>query len=295
MLTMLCQVEGSVLAAMFSGRWEQCLDKDSQGHVFLDFDPHCFDQIVTFLRCHMRDAALGAETPAPVIKASKQHAYTLLVDYLGLQIVLGGCHETQTSTVEQPSYVFNGEVKAGVVDGAWSKVVCGFGEGQVILGPALAAGQVHYRKCRIDTLGDNTKQGTTFVGISPCPNWCEEKVVGSRTDRTGSHGWGIGPGGLSMWVDGQSEGHVDFGGERYRNIMLFQIDLVRDRLAYIFMGRQHRMQHAAYKMPLPSQFEQSMYFRVDMATFDSRLEVQARSLFVTESDKKLFDQPDLFV
>lgn len=276
---------------MFSGRWEQCLDKDSQGHIFLDFDPHCFDQIVTFLRCRMRDAALGVETPAPVVKASKQHAYALLADYLGLQHVLGGCQATQISTVEQPSYVFNGEVKDAIVDGAWSKIVCcGNGESQVILGPALATGQVHYRKCRIDNLWDKSKQSYGFVGISPCSNWCDEQISGSGMDRTGSYGWCPRADGICKWVNGQAEGRVPFGCAPYRNILLFQIDLVRGRLAYIFMGRQQNMRHAAYKMPLPIQFEQPMFFRVDVNSY-----AQVRSLSVTEADKKLFDQPDLFV
>ena len=34
----LCQVEGSLLASMFSGRWEDKLCKDKQRNYFLDLD-----------------------------------------------------------------------------------------------------------------------------------------------------------------------------------------------------------------------------------------------------------------
>ena len=35
----LCQVEGSLLASMFSGRWEDGLERDQDGAVFFDFSP----------------------------------------------------------------------------------------------------------------------------------------------------------------------------------------------------------------------------------------------------------------
>lgn len=46
----LTQAQGSALAAWFSGRWEDCLDRDEQGHAFLDFDPDLFQPILSFLR-----------------------------------------------------------------------------------------------------------------------------------------------------------------------------------------------------------------------------------------------------
>ena len=35
----LCQVEGSLLASMFSGRWEDSLERDQDGAIFFDFNP----------------------------------------------------------------------------------------------------------------------------------------------------------------------------------------------------------------------------------------------------------------
>lgn len=36
----LCKVEGSLLADVFSGRWEGRLVYDKNGAVFMDFDPY---------------------------------------------------------------------------------------------------------------------------------------------------------------------------------------------------------------------------------------------------------------
>lgn len=34
---------------MFSGRWEDRLERDSEGRVFLDYNPYCFEKILDFL------------------------------------------------------------------------------------------------------------------------------------------------------------------------------------------------------------------------------------------------------
>eukprot|EP00746_Dinoflagellata_sp_MGD_P021811 gnl/MRDRNA2_/MRDRNA2_150955_c0_seq1.p1 gnl/MRDRNA2_/MRDRNA2_150955_c0~~gnl/MRDRNA2_/MRDRNA2_150955_c0_seq1.p1 ORF type:complete len:321 (+),score=53.56 gnl/MRDRNA2_/MRDRNA2_150955_c0_seq1:123-965(+) len=46
----LTSVEGSLLAGMFSGRWEGCFDTDKAGNIFLDHDPDCFEIILHHLR-----------------------------------------------------------------------------------------------------------------------------------------------------------------------------------------------------------------------------------------------------
>ena len=45
----LCQVEGSFLASMFSGRWEDGLKRDKDGAVFFDFNPQHFALILDYL------------------------------------------------------------------------------------------------------------------------------------------------------------------------------------------------------------------------------------------------------
>jgi hypothetical protein len=45
----LTQMKGTVLEAIFSGRWEKVLQRDGHGNVFLDVNPECFRSIVDFL------------------------------------------------------------------------------------------------------------------------------------------------------------------------------------------------------------------------------------------------------
>ncbi len=46
----LCQVEDSLLATMFSGRWERGVKRDRNGAVFFDFNPQYFGYILEYLR-----------------------------------------------------------------------------------------------------------------------------------------------------------------------------------------------------------------------------------------------------
>lgn len=48
-LTQCLQVDGCLLQYMFSGRWEDRLERDSEGRVFLDYNPYCFGKILDFL------------------------------------------------------------------------------------------------------------------------------------------------------------------------------------------------------------------------------------------------------
>ena len=45
----LTQLEGTRLAGLFSGRWDKKLQRDSQGRIFLDVNPKCFQAIVDYL------------------------------------------------------------------------------------------------------------------------------------------------------------------------------------------------------------------------------------------------------
>lgn len=77
----LCAVDGSMLACMFSGRWEQQLVRDAQGRVFLDYNPYCFERIVDCLR----DMALvDGNVLVPTVSVDLIPTMLTLVEYLGL-------------------------------------------------------------------------------------------------------------------------------------------------------------------------------------------------------------------
>ena len=79
----LCQVEGSLLATMFNGRWEDRVKRDKDGIVFFDFNPEYFGWILDYLRAKKisspENPAVLAEVPKNQIKN-----FNTLLEYLGL-------------------------------------------------------------------------------------------------------------------------------------------------------------------------------------------------------------------
>ena len=76
----LCHVEGSLLASMFSGRWEKSLVRDASGRVFLDFDPKQFLVVLNHLRHISYTTACFDSSLAPEPDAG----FWDMVEYLGL-------------------------------------------------------------------------------------------------------------------------------------------------------------------------------------------------------------------
>ena len=170
------QVDGSLLSSMFSGRWEGSLDRDSSGRYFLDFEPYCFQQILTFLQCRALMTAHAHEIAAPVIAGDKGAAFRCLVDYLGLghelsstvsctPIMDESCHFTAVSD--------NAFVSKTMADGHWvdcasvwkdSALGTQHSIGTALSMPNMSAGHIYYAKVArnvswLDASG-------TFVGIS---------------------------------------------------------------------------------------------------------------------------------
>ena len=81
----LCQVSGSLLASMFSGRWETSLERDEDGRIFFDFNPQYFVLILDYLRAKR---VATPENPAPLPKVADDQAknFNNLIEYLGLSV-----------------------------------------------------------------------------------------------------------------------------------------------------------------------------------------------------------------
>lgn len=79
----LCQADGSALAAMFSGRWDEGMQRDSVGRPFLDVDPYCFEQILCFLRLK-RIEGPEDRAPPPQVDANKREAFNMFLRFYGL-------------------------------------------------------------------------------------------------------------------------------------------------------------------------------------------------------------------
>ena len=79
----LCQVEGSLLATMFNGRWEDRVKRDKDGVVFFDFNPEYFGWILDYLRAKKISSP---ENPAVLTEVPKNQMknFNTLLEYLGL-------------------------------------------------------------------------------------------------------------------------------------------------------------------------------------------------------------------
>ena len=83
------QARGSALAARFSGNWEQCLDRDDQGRIFLDFDPQLFQHILSYLRFRATQSDPHTNPRLPAVESNQLAAYMNLIDYLVLGDLMG--------------------------------------------------------------------------------------------------------------------------------------------------------------------------------------------------------------
>ena len=85
----LCQVEGSLLSSMFSGRWETSLARDEDGRIFFDFNPQYFVLILDYLR-GKAIATPDNPVPLPKVPDDQVKSFNNLIEYLGLsdEIVL---------------------------------------------------------------------------------------------------------------------------------------------------------------------------------------------------------------
>lgn len=149
------QAKGTSLAARFSGRWEQCLDRDSQGRIFLDFDPYCFEKLLSYLRARQVDEISARNTPEPIIAPDKRHEFRGFIKYMGLEEYMG--------CAQQPCFVtFDPDVSCNY-DGQVIRSGVGTQGKTAVVDVPMSAGEVHYFKIHIQKLGNPVAK--LFVGV----------------------------------------------------------------------------------------------------------------------------------
>ena len=85
----LTQLKGSILEALFSGRWENQLARDAKGRIFLDVNPTCFKSIVDYLNERKITPPETSPDP-PSVDADNQVFLDSLLIALGLDDSLRG-------------------------------------------------------------------------------------------------------------------------------------------------------------------------------------------------------------
>ena len=83
----LTQFPDSKLAALFSGRWDQKLQRDKKGRIFLDINPVCFKKILDFHKL-LKLSSPGDPPPLPSVPKELRDSYVRLVQLFGLEVPL---------------------------------------------------------------------------------------------------------------------------------------------------------------------------------------------------------------
>jgi len=82
--SLLCQLEGSMLAAMFSGRYDDNLDYDKDGNVFIDYPASVMVPLMDRLTL-CRDVPPGTQLPDIVVPTGYEGILDCAVDFFGLE------------------------------------------------------------------------------------------------------------------------------------------------------------------------------------------------------------------
>ena len=195
----LCQVEGSLLSSMFSGRWEDGLKRDQDGAVFFDFNPQYFGYILEYLRMKKLSTA---EEPAELPKVSPDDiiSFTTLLGYLGLsdEIVVSGDETNEvipTEVVQNEKFNLHGPYITLQKDGKVAVHRPNWGY-EYVLGENIYQQGIGHLKLKLEAFHNN---GWLFVGIvkedAVQPNNCYSYKW------TGSYGWTLGGSG-QVWRNG---------------------------------------------------------------------------------------------
>ena len=187
----LCQVEGSLLASMFSGRWEDSLERDQDGAIFFDYNPQYFLVILDYLRTKK---IATPENPAPLPKVPEDQAksFNILLEYFGLS------DEIVPAEIV-PSEKFSPHSSNAVtLQEGGTVAVHGPNEGHsYVLGENIHQQGIVCLRLKVESFKDNYFM---FVGIA------KADVVPPNNDSRrwpGSYGWGFGQHG-QVWKEGSS-------------------------------------------------------------------------------------------
>ena len=91
----LTQYEGSLLASKFSGRWDDSLEKDTDGNFFIDQPERLFLPLLDYLRAKQCETPLSLISKPPIFYSSydfvgkkEQQDFETMVEYYGLTLAV---------------------------------------------------------------------------------------------------------------------------------------------------------------------------------------------------------------
>lgn len=167
---LIVQAPKSMLALCFGSIWARHQKLDDQGHIVLDVEPYCFQQILSFLTCKL-DEQPDTPAPRPVIQQESEADFEMLVDYLQLK-------EYMALTVADFRFakaIGMSLTRAGRMAEASGR------ENACFAAPAMQSGRLYYIKCCISCL---RPKAWIFLGVTQLP----EPKRNVETD-VSSYGW----------------------------------------------------------------------------------------------------------
>jgi hypothetical protein len=174
---------------MFSGRWEDSLERDQDGAIFFDFNPQYFLVILDFLRAKK---IATPENPAPSPKVAEDQAknFNNLLEYFGVSDEIVLAEKVPSEKFNQHSSTVVTLQEGGTV------AVHGPSRGHsYVLGENVHQKGIVRFKLKVESFKNNQWM---LVGIA-------KGDVVPRDDNSyvwpGSYGWGIGSTG-QVWKDG---------------------------------------------------------------------------------------------
>ena len=184
----LCQVEGSLLASMFSGRWEDSLERDKDGAIFFDFNPQYFLVILEYLRAKK---IATPENPAPLPKVAEDQMKSLnnLLEYLGLS-------DEIVRAVIVPREKFNAHSSGVTLEEVGKLAVHGPGTGnRYVLGENVYEQGIARLNFKLESFQNNN---WLFVGTAKADVLPPDNISQAWS---GSYGWAFRQYG-EVWKDG---------------------------------------------------------------------------------------------
>ena len=189
----LCQVEGSLLASMFSGRWEDSLERDKDGAIFFDFNPQYFLIILEYLRAK-KIATPAHPAPLPKVAEDQAESFNNLLEYLGLS-------DEIVPAEKVPSEKFNQHSSTGVtLQEGGTVAVHGPNDGHsYVLGENVYQQGIIRLKTKLESFQNNDWM---LVGIAKADVVPPDNNSYSWPD---SYGWSLGQY-CQVWKDGSPTG-----------------------------------------------------------------------------------------
>eukprot|EP01082_Thalassiosira_pseudonana_P014108 g12482.t1 g12482 contig6:2003447-2004614(-) len=121
----LISVEGSMLASRFSGRWDDSLEKDRDGHFFIDQPIELFLPMVNYLRAKASETPLAPPVTSPEFESETQRRnFVRMVEYFGMT---PGIFPTQIEMCrgEPETAEISGHPNLGVATREWTTFTLG--------------------------------------------------------------------------------------------------------------------------------------------------------------------------